>query len=384
MKALRPIALASLTGISSAINLASSIYFGTTYGSDAFGILATQFSVATILSILTSWRADYYSIQDKSFADIVSFIVISSAPIFAASFYWNNGPHTALWIFGIALFSACTYKSISDDSQITIGYFRLLNVALMVAIQLLLTVTNSASTALFHGAAIGSFLTAIIYCSHTYRGLNFNIHAHQYFTKNFKKLTITSASWLLENSIFMLIPILGYYLATSTELGYYSFIDRFFKVPVGILASSVAPFLIAKIIKSEKLSVQKVAQYWLVIGSASAAALLIIYFGVEHAMILLWGEKWRPSLNYSIPLFLFYLAHITFTATNSIYTKFHKFSLLTTLQGSLLILIATGTYLFRSNFEFIVWIYCLLYTTYQFSNALCQLYVLRQFNSQTI
>ena len=225
--------LATLTGSASILNFLAALFLASFYSAEAFGVFSTQLTIATLLSIVTTWRADYFSIQDNSFDKIMTFSLAMTIPVYCASALFDNGLYTASWLIGISFFSICSYKSIQHNNQIEIGFFRILNVAMIVAFQLYFYQSGELQFGLFYGAAIGSLLTAAIYTAKSFGLPKITGDSFSYFIENKKRFSATSFSWALENIILFYIPIYAYLFATNTELGYFNFADRFFKAPIG-------------------------------------------------------------------------------------------------------------------------------------------------------
>lgn len=369
--------LASWTILASGLNFLSSFLLASLYNVEAFGYYASVLAISTLGSFIFTLRADLFSVEDDAFPEVAFISAIILLFLIPFSLIYNDGLVVILWGFSISLFSICTYKSISKGNQLLIGYFRVLNVILIITAQFLcLYIFSKKNSGLYIGAAIGSLLTSVIY---------FFVVMDEYYLRREKFLLLKSRcksyasasfSWLLDNLLLFFIPLCSVYIFTIEELGYFNFAERFFKAPVGVLVSSIVPFYIAKLAKESVISSSLLLTQWYRVLVILIPFMLVIVLILPKVVEFFWGGKWLGSLSYIYPLAVFYTFYILSSSTAYVYVKFDKYSYYIAMQLSLvLVVIFISLIGFDDLYSFYI-MFMIAYVIFQFVNLLTQLKVL--------
>lgn len=366
--------LASWTLLSSFINFASSFVLATIYDVSAFGFYAQALAISTLGSFIFSFRADLFSVEDETFNELVVFSTIILFLVIPASFLYEDGYILSIWSYSISLFSICTYKSISNGNQLTIGYFRCANVVFIIFSQVIFFYFfGLKEKGLYFGAAVGSIITSGIYTFKFFDIYKVNKDKITLLKSRYRSYLSATISWLLDNIILFTVPIYGIYSFTIDELGFFNFADRFFKAPVGVLVSSIVPFFIGSLAKRKTIENSLLLKHWLKILIILIPVMMVIVCFLPMVFSYIWGDKWILSINYIIPLAVFYIFYILSSSTAYIYVKKDKYHYYTVIQLSL-VLSTYLIYLYTSgDLEQFYKLFVISYSIFQILNLLTQL-----------
>ncbi|MBM5168410.1 hypothetical protein HYN75_11650 [Vibrio parahaemolyticus] len=226
---------------------------------------------------------------------------------------------------------------------------------------------------LYFGAAVGSLITSGIYTFKFFDIYKVNKDKITLLKSRCRSYLSATISWLLDNIILFTVPIYGIYSFTIDELGFFNFADRFFKAPVGVLVSSIVPFFIGSLAKRKIIENGLLLKQWFKILLILIPVMVIIVYFLPIVFSYVWGDKWILSMNYIVPLAVFYIFYILSSSTAYIYVKKDKYHYYTVIQLSL-ILSTYLIYLYTSgDLEQFYKLFVISYSIFQIFNLLTQL-----------
>lgn len=344
MQKLKQMILLLLTISASGISFLTSLVVAKIYQPTEFGEFAYYFATATILSGFLSLKIDTTALTqselngtDKKLILAISIITLPTLLFFESS----NILLTFILAASMAAFTSNAYSLIPKNKQTLIGVFKLALAISIMAAQVSIQYINIDLNKLLLGAALANTVVSLLFTAasrtkKTYSKSTLLNEIHKIIkyrviiSKNF-------LAWAIETLVSFAPIIIITTKFNVHNAGLFAFSEKLFRAPTAIIISSIIPFAINKLIKSDN-TIPTLKKYWA--GSLVLTSPLLLTPILAKPLILYaWGEKWSEAIELCIILFPLFIFQTIITSTNFIFNKTNKLHLYSTLQAVHLIAI---------------------------------------------